>query len=337
MAKQNEIPIIFICDDNYACPTAVAITSLIQNRNTSTYKVYVLGVDLSEDSVRRISSLSDKSVSIEVRQVELSERQKEVKAIRERVTLAALLKFDLPLMFQQYDKLIYIDSDVIISKDLADLYSIPLQTEYAAVVKDTITVRGRDKHLKTIDFKLESYFNSGVLLLNTKKMREDDIPNKLLEYRINGKNHFMDQDALNVVFNGNVKYISPYFNCLNCFFEWQSIDELSDFYGVRFPRVNELVFLKAYIIHCGDKKKPWIYDIGFLTELYNAYYMASPYSDIPFAPVDYRDELQDSYLSELEAIRQSISFRIGRIITWLPRKLRDELMVTGIIGRKHHA
>ncbi len=292
------IIVVFICDENYAMPTTVAITSLKCNKSSGvSYNVYVLGVSLSEESKAKFEVLSDTDFEVKVLERELSEEQRNVVICRERVTLAALLKFDLPIIFNQYDKLIYLDSDIVVQKDLLPLFEIDIENQYAAVVKDTMTVRGKNAHLKMLEFKPEAYFNSGMLLLNLKKMREEDIPDKLLQYRLNGKNKFMDQDALNVVFDGNVKYVSPYYNLLNCFFEWQTIDELGKFYGVEFPHRRSEVFRNATVLHFGDKKKPWQYKMGYLSKLYMRYYNKSPYKNIPLQ-LEEVDEYQALYSSD---------------------------------------
>lgn len=300
------IPIVFICDDNYAMPTAVAITSIICNSKKSTeYKIYVLGLNLQLDNIEKLASLSRDNCVVEVMQVELSEAQKKVVQKRERVSRAALFKFELPNMFPQYNKLLYLDSDTIIQDDLEEFFLTNIVGYYAAVVSDTMTIRGINGHLKKIKFKPKVYFNSGVLLLNLEKMRRDDIPRRLLDYRINGENVFMDQDALNVVFNGNVLLISPYYNLLNCFFEWQSIEELSDFYCVDFPNNCIDIYNKATILHLGDKKKPWLYDIGYLSSLYKKYYEISPYKD-SILPLKKESEESEICTSNFFYAKQSV-------------------------------
>lgn len=275
------ISIAFICDDNYAMPTAVAITSIKMHQSIFTrYRIKVIGIDLSSENCARLEALSDFWGEVEVVRSQLSESQKKVVQIRERVSHAALMKFQLPSLFPDCDKVLYIDSDTLIQGDLSKLYRMNIDNYYAAVVADVITVRGSLKHLRFLDFKPSHYFNSGVLLLNLKKMRADNIPDKLLDYRLNGKNHFMDQDALNVVFDGNVKWISPYYNMLNCFFEWEKMDFLRNFYATNFPSDVVECFREATILHLGDTKKPWKYDCGYLTNLYRVYYGYSSYQDL---------------------------------------------------------
>ena len=104
----------------------------------------------------------------------------------------------------------------MIQKDLSEFYDTTLEDVYTAVVNDVMTVWG-EEHRTWLQFKEDVYFNSGMMLLNLNKMREDSLPEKLLDYRLNGINYFMDQDALNVVFEGKIRLVSPEYNLLNCF------------------------------------------------------------------------------------------------------------------------
>lgn len=318
--RKIDCPIVFICDDKYAMPTAVAISSIKFNKKIDLeYFVYVLSVDVCEKKVSRFSELDAPDFHVAVIECTLNQKQMEVVQRRERVTQAALLKFDLPWLFPDCDKLLYLDSDVIVQKDLETLINQDIDGKYAAVVKDIMTFRGKETHLKRIKFMPEVYFNSGMLLMNTKKMREDGISDKLLEYRLNGKNVFMDQDALNVVFDGQVRYVSPYYNLLNCFFEWETMETLEAFYDVTFPSTQELTYKNSVVLHYGDKKKPWQYEMGYLSAIYSVYYQLSPYASEPLTLIGNRNKEKNA---ELEEIKLSASYRIGRGITWLPRKIR---------------
>lgn len=345
--ETNRIPIVFICDENYALPTAVAMTSLkLSKHKTTQYDVFVIGMGVGEDSKNRILSLNDEGFSVSILEKRMREKQAKIAQVRARVTHAALLKFDLPDLFPELDKLLYLDSDMLIQKDLTELYQTDLGEAYAGVVNDAITVWDKE-HLEFLQFKERLYFNSGMLLLNLKKMREDSLPEKLLDYRLNGKNFYMDQDTLNVVFAGNIRLVSPEYNLLNCFFTWHGIEEMETFYETEFPRCEEFIYQNAAILHFGDEKKPWRHYMGYLSTLYTAVYNRSPYADKPLvldgdplveseavrAEQERRIAEQEQRIAELdrqiaghikfiEETQRSASFRIGRFFTWIPRKLR---------------
>jgi len=275
------IPVAFICDEAYVLPTSVAITSLIFHAPKAAdvkYDIFVLGVGISGKSKSLLSSMSREGFNVTVLDCTLSEKQKAVVNYGRHVTVTAIMRFELPVILPQYDKVLYLDSDILVRGSLVELYNTDITDAYAAAVKDAIICRDK-KHLDYLGINRTDYFNSGVMLLNLEKMREDNMPERLLDYRINGKNYYMDQDALNVVFDGHVRYLSPYYNVFTLWYEWNSSEKLSEFYETAFPKEKEKIFTEAVILHLGERRKPWNMDMGFLSGIYYMYYKLSPFAD----------------------------------------------------------
>lgn len=391
--KNNRVHVAFITDENYSMPTAVAITSLKENRNKRTeYCIHIIANNISKYSRDKFIQCEGKNFSIDIIDAKLdsvfSNIHKKDKDLH--VSPSALLKMRLPEILDKIGKVIYIDGDVLIQNDLLELYNTDIRGKFAAVVKDIISERNPN-HMKSVDIKNHYYFNSGVMLLNLTKMRKENITRKLIDYRLNKKNHFVDQDALNAVFNENVYYISWRYNYLNKFHDWWDGERLSVFYGEYVPKNKITAFKRASIIHLGSHEKPWVYDMGYLTKLYRKYYKKSPYKINSFdvqtfeEPQIYLDSMikisereqltlrdliekyqinrskladvqsqldvyidkidsesasfYDDYLEmllknerlkeqlrksdkKLKNIRKSKTFRAGRMITWLPRKMK---------------
>lgn len=277
------VHLVYITDENYCLPTGVALTSLKINKlPDSIYKVHIFASELSEENKKRIQSLNSQDFILDVVDVE---QDKRFASYRKRdgdlhVSPAAILKFKIPSILNKVGKVLYMDGDVLVQDDLLELYNTNIKGLYAAVVKDIISERN-PKHLKFLHYKYKYYFNSGMMLLNLTKMRKDNIVDKLVDYRINGINHFMDQDALNVVFGEKVCFVSPKYNFLNKFYDWWDAKRLSVFYGEVFPDTAEKAFKQAVILHLGSHEKPWKYEMGYLSRLYDKYHKKSPYSDCP--------------------------------------------------------
>ena len=263
------IPVIFITDENYAMPTAVAITSLLKNKKKDTqYNLYVLGVGLSDDSISKINKAGKEFVNI----IEQDDIFKEYIFSHEYVSSAALFKFKIPELFPQFDKVIYLDSDIVVQDDLTAFYNTNLEDKYAGVVKDFYSHILEFDHLRV---RHDFYFNSGVMLLNLNKMRDDNISEKLIsEKTVSPYSKFMDQDIFNIVFNQNVKLLSFKFN-----------------YMLRSGRDKKLfnqVFNEDFpenpvIIHC-TPIKPWLDSEPLYHKVWYKYYKLSPYKniDLPF-------------------------------------------------------
>ena len=188
----TKVSVAFICDSHYIIPTAVAITSLICNKNPNTYyDIYIIAADLSDDEIEKFYELRENNADIYIIKASL-EKFKSIYKSR-YITSAACLKFDLPVLIPHKDKVLYLDSDVIIQKDLGDLFEINIKDFYAGVVKNFLQI---DNNLK-----INNYFNSGVMLLNLKLMRENDSSTALLNIRkSSNKSAFMDQNCFNIFF-----------------------------------------------------------------------------------------------------------------------------------------
>lgn len=115
------------------------------------------------------------------------------------------------------DKVLLLEGDTIVVDSLNEFYNIDITDYYIAATDDL-----QSKHCKEkVGINASSpYFNSGVMLMNLKKMREDDITSKITEIikRGNAKFLYEVQDEMNVLLEGNVKIIHPKFNCITTIF-----------------------------------------------------------------------------------------------------------------------
>lgn len=118
------------------------------------------------------------------------------------VSSSALLKFDIANLLSDIDTVLYLDGDVIINKSIEQIFQVKLRDAYVAAADDMLDLAEGDGGsclASRIGIKGFRYFNSGVMLLNLRGMREDDMVSELINYRLSGLNYFMDQDAFNNV------------------------------------------------------------------------------------------------------------------------------------------
>jgi lipopolysaccharide biosynthesis glycosyltransferase/glycosyltransferase involved in cell wall biosynthesis/acetyltransferase-like isoleucine patch superfamily enzyme len=267
----SKLSIVFISDDNYATCTAVAINSLYINRDkNNSYEIFIISHKISSINRGKLEKLSKENFDVKIIDIQDTKEYSSVKRHREHVSTTAMFKFDIPNILKSHDKVLYIDSDVLILQDLKDLFDMDFEDSYAIVVKDILTIKNK-KHLKRLNFKCDFYFNSGVMLLNLKKLRQDDISDKLIDYRKNKTNHFMDQDAFNVVFCNKVKFAPLRYNLLNFYFEVLPVETLENFYDEKLnPEITEN-YKNATILHLGGAEKPWNMWMGYLSSIYLKY------------------------------------------------------------------
>lgn len=279
----NMANIVFICDETYIIPTVTAITSLIKNKKQNTcYTVYIVANNISDSSINIFYKFNNiKNINIKIIKKSIEYAEFKINNGISKVTTSAILKFKLADILSNLDKVLYLDGDVIVQKDLLELYNTELTQEFAAAVKD---LRAMYKFNPSVTERLkitrQEYFNSGVMLLNLSKIREDNISEKLLEYRKNGINFFMDQDALNVVFENNVKYLSLFNNFMLTVFSFFSLDEINYYFDISENKKNKKYFVKeSAILHFTSNEKPWQYYNTEFNKIWYSYYKQSPLSE----------------------------------------------------------
>jgi lipopolysaccharide biosynthesis glycosyltransferase len=184
------IPVVLACDDNFAEHAGVTIASLLKNAELRTsYQVHVLHRGLRPENIARLESLAALHPSSSIRAVEL---HREVRVPSHR-TLAASTYYRLWAHEAiEADKFIYLDSDMVVTRDLSSLYATELGECYCAGVLSPGAREGRIARkpdtAEDIDFLsyLEGlgmprdvapnfYVNCGMLLMNAGRMRADRI------------------------------------------------------------------------------------------------------------------------------------------------------------------
>lgn len=297
----NEIHVAFITDRFYLPNTCIAVYSVKKNMNKDyIYHMYIITQQISESELEPLKMLESAHFIIHLIPTEIDTKKYELANCP--VTAAATIKFKLAEVLHGIDKVLYLDGDTIIQSNLIDLFYMDIQEKYAATVRDLL-VEGKTTQLKGLHSNLKFYFNSGMMLLNLKKMREENIAEKLIDYRLNGINYFMDQDALNVVFAENVEYLPCKFNYMVAL-----KNDINDINDIIFPEeygydkeISEYERLhQADILHLAGRKKAWREFVPYVTEIFMKYYLESPfhfvYSFNPVEPELNTHQIPDKYI-----------------------------------------
>lgn len=284
MTKQP-IPIFFSTDDNYAPFLAVAIRSLTANADTRRrYRIHILISELSESNTAMLSELGTDNTEIVFADVgERSGALQSSLLLRDYYTDTTYYRFFIADMFPQYDKALYLDCDIAVTGDIAELFDIPLGDCLVGAVGDDVIrsydVFGRYSERVLGIGRLE-YFNAGVLLMNLSAFRREKIMGlfvSMLE-----KNRYdvaQDQDYLNVICRGRVLLLGS---------EWN-----------RSPLHGESGNAPK-LVHYKLNMKPWHYENVPFGSIFAYYAGDTGYSDI-------LADMRISY-SDAEKARDAIAF-----------------------------
>ena len=244
--------VVIATDENYAIPAAVCLTSLFENHIGVECRVVVLTDHMSDHSTRMFKHLQDYYNQV-ISFVEVSDSVFHGLKITRRLPVHTYYRLILSDYIKE-DRVLYLDCDTIVLKNLVDFYSINLKGIACGVVEDQRT----DDISLLNHLDLESgYFNAGVLLVNLDYWRENNIKNQLLSYlHLNlEKCIYNDQDALNVVLHGKVKYLDYAYNMQALWFT------PNEFLMMKKVKWHDLELSKKdpAIVHY-TKEKPWNYE-----------------------------------------------------------------------------
>ena len=274
--NQTQVNIVLITDSRYTTPTMISMLSAIENKcPNSIYNYYIVAENITsqdKNNILKLKSLSPQTVNINI--IDQEEPDLPFENMQRFLQYkVGMHKIFLPKILSNLDKVIYMDGDTVVLKDLSQLYSIDVENVYAAVAKDGIFYRF-PKEMKEMGVdKRGFYFNSGVMLYNLKLQRQDDMVEKLVEYVKTHDDFYGDQDVLNVVLGNKLKLMSYRYNCISTFFEADDLAFLSSYFGEELPKQKNKIYEKSTIIHyAGDK--PWqnTYSPLYLKEIWYKYY-----------------------------------------------------------------
>ncbi len=244
--------LVYITDDNYVIPTKVSIKSAIYNYNGEKLIIYVIATKITDIHREELENLDTEKDNVSVIVIIKNEDFTNLGADHHYVSRAALYKFQLPIIFPDMEKILYVDGDTLFYPNWEEIYDIDISAHYGAAVQDMIAVLDQ-KWNERLD--IENYYNSGVLFLNLKKMRQDNVTEKLIESKKNDNDSsFMDQNVINRVLSAGFKSLEVKYNYLLTVEEKYTPDEMCEFFNETFENVQ---ISSARIMHLTGEMKVW--------------------------------------------------------------------------------
>jgi lipopolysaccharide biosynthesis glycosyltransferase len=248
-------------DDGYAPHAAALIHSLAQSQGDRGVSIYYLhDHTLTSPIQATLKAYCDKlGVALRFIQVNGGDATGGLPASN-LIPELAWYRTLLPDLLPELDRVLYLDTDIVVRDSLAGFHDLELGDHYAACINDYLAAIAHPEVAKNINIGYEKYFNSGVMLLNLKALRRDGGGQRILD--IAKKNiahlHFPDQDALNLALGFNALLVDPCWN----------YPALSDEYFSRYrgnpalslascDRVCESDF-EPVIVHYSAHPKPWV-------------------------------------------------------------------------------
>ena len=211
--SDNPVVIVFSCDDRYVQHTAAAIASVIHH-SQRTFCFYILDCGISQKNVEKLQRWDLGSSTLTITAVaknDVFERYR----LHHKASPAIFGRLMVAEIFPQHDKMLYLDSDIIAFGDVGELWDINLGEMLMGGMNELpfLSEKMIFNRIRKNGSVGRVYFNSGVLLMNTKMMRIDHFGEACIrELEQNPNFIFPDQDAINRVIGENYVLLDPKFN-----------------------------------------------------------------------------------------------------------------------------
>jgi len=210
-------PIVIAYTPNYFVPAATTLKSILDSSSPEArYEIICLvSEDIPERMKGKMAAMAGERMTF--RYLNLKGCLGKDAYVDERYSEAASYRLLLPEILTDQDSAVYIDCDIIARNDINSLYKTTrLGENYLAAVYEA-PIEDQASRFEALGCDPMKYFNSGFLIMNLRKMREEKVAEKLLDALRCDYLEFPDQDVLNIVCRGHVLPLSPVYNAIRTF------------------------------------------------------------------------------------------------------------------------
>ncbi len=293
----REIPIFFSTDDNYIPYLDVAINSLITNASKDySYRIIVLNTGLQPENIAKVKMNERDGFVIDF--IDISENIQNIKSRFKNVyhfSIVTYYRIFIASLFPQYDKILYLDCDLVVLGDISKLYNTDLGDNILGVVPDQYVCNTKEFRIyteKAIGVNPDTYFNAGVLVISLEQFRKNDIEKKFINLITEYDFDLLDPDQ-------------AYLNYL-CFGKTLILPN-----GWNKAPTEIICEGDKNIVHYALYKKPWQYDDVIDGEYFWEYASLSPFYELI---LDRKANFSEKEKSENDAVAKEIILHANKIV-----------------------
>lgn len=303
--KDNYCAVCFSSSNYYVPYLTTAIHSLIENSNQEwNYDIVIFNKDISETNQTIIKKTYEKeNISIRFYSVKtiFEGTNIAVPTHIDTVTIETYYRLLTPYIMKQYNKVLFLDSDIMVLSDVNDLYSKDI-SQYALAASHEILLEAahieawykaltneeeNERKIKSVEKGVEAclkhvnsvgventkdYFQAGVILFNCNYFNKNNYVETLFE-NIQRRNYgIVDQDALNELCHKNAFILNGQWN-------FTPLNQGDYFMHMREEnRQIQLAIKEPKILHfVGSGMKPWNLYEGYYHAIWWEYARKTPY------------------------------------------------------------
>ena len=238
---------ILLCGDkNYIKYCGVTLTSILLSNKENDFEFHIFCDEISDTDLDKLRNTSEKfgtTINIYYLNIELINKFSKDMQGKEHISIAAYFRFiAFGLLNKNIDKVLYLDSDILVNGDINIFWNQNMLNKTAIVIEDAF---GK-KHAERL--KVDKYFNSGVIFIDLRKWKSNNFSDICVQKAIEKVYEFLDQDILNLVLNKETIFIDKKYNY------YYSLSRLLD--ESEKPS-KEILNANIAICHFCGASKPW--------------------------------------------------------------------------------
>lgn len=257
--------ILVTLDSNYLRPLKIMLKSLFLNNQNERFTIFLLHSSIKDEELIDLNNFINKNGSIlEVLNVDnsfFSNAPSHMYYTKEMYYRLLAFKF-LP---DDIDRILYLDPDILVINQVADLYNIDLEEYlYAAAYHDIVGFKEINK-VRFYPYEIHAYYNTGVLLMNLNLQRKYIDENSIFNFVELNHEHLTlpDQDVFNALFSKQIKSLDEkFYNYDVRYFTYYKMASKGEW-------DMEQVMRNTVILHFCGKAKPW--NKGYSGKFYALY------------------------------------------------------------------
>lgn len=289
--KKNNIAITLSANNFYVPYVSALLYSICDNiSGENNYDIIVMNRDISLKSQSTLKEQIKDYPNVSLRFTNIGRYEKQFQGLflRGHFVLETYFRLLLPEILPDYQKILYLDSDLIVQADLAEAYNTDITGYLLAACHDADTAglyngyEPQKKNYMDNILKIKepyNYFQAGVILFNLDEFRATYTTHAMLEFAASNKWELLDQDVLNYLCQGHVKYLDMAWNVMT---DWRGI-RISDIIA-RAPKYLSDEYKRAHsapkIIHYAGPDKPWQQPYSDYAEVFWHYARKSVYYEV---------------------------------------------------------
>lgn len=241
--------VVFATDKNYVRHLCVALISLLKNNKEQLFKVYIISDGIPGDVFKNIEAVA-KEYGCELVSITVDDDIFDRLVTAHHFTKANYYRLLIP-EFINDDVVLYLDADIVVNGSIMGLYKEDITNYYVGAVENP----GFNRHGELRMNDSSGYFNSGVMLINLNKWKEDGLNNKVIHFVENNSEaiKFVDQCGLNAIINGRWKKVALKYNQQSVIYE----NDFEHNYNCFSPDELAEARQDPVIVHYTGTSKPW--------------------------------------------------------------------------------